>query len=89
MIEVSNSAGCLTSALFKSVSEILNLVNSNKRLILKVNGEEDLSVLPFLLLAPIGFVIFYGQPGFGIVKIEVTEENKEIAYNIVSSFIFT
>lgn len=86
VLEVSNPAGCLTPPLFKSVSEILNLANSAKRLILKINGEEDLSVLPFLLLAPLGFTIFYGQPSCGIVKVEVTEENKEKAYKIVKSF---
>ena len=86
VIEVSNPAGCLTSSLFKSVSEVLDLANSAKRLIFKINGEEDLSVLPFLLLAPLGFIIFYGQPGFGIVKVAVTEENKEKAYKIVNSF---
>jgi len=51
-----------------------------------VDGEEDLAVLPVLLIAPLGFSIFYGQPNEGLVQVQVTEENKEQAYQFVNSF---
>jgi hypothetical protein len=51
-----------------------------------VEGEEDLAVLPVLLISPLGFSVFYGQPNEGLVKIQVSEENKEKAYQLVENF---
>jgi uncharacterized protein (UPF0218 family) len=42
--------------------------------------------LPVLLIAPLGFNIFYGQPNEGLVRILVTEENKEKVYQLTESF---
>jgi len=47
---------------------------------LNIEGEEDLLVLPAILLAPLGSLIYYGQPGKGLVEILVTEELKEKWY---------
>lgn len=82
---VDNPAGFITSNLFKKIAEILNLEIKNK-IILQINGEEDLAVLPLILLFPLNTVIYYGQPGEGIVKIEVSEEIKKIAYGLVNRF---
>jgi uncharacterized protein (UPF0218 family) len=54
--------------------------------ILKIIGEEDLAVLPLILAAPLDTIIYYGQPNKGLVKILVSEENKERAYNILLKF---
>lgn len=86
IIEVDNPAGCLTPLLFKAVFQIFHTLSSKGHVLLVINGEEDLSVLPFLLLCPLGFVIFYGQLGGGVVKVEVSEENKQKAYDFVSQF---
>jgi len=55
--------------------------------VILVGGEDDLAVLPVLLIAPLGFSIYYGQPGEGLVRVDVTEENKEKAYRLVEKFI--
>jgi len=100
IFKVNNPAGCLTSALFKKIPKIFKLKVGHKfhlhperaqtsrriSLILQIDGEEDLSVLPLILSAPLGSIIFYGQPKEGIVKIEVSEKTKEIAYDLVSQF---
>lgn len=39
-----------------------------------VTGEEDLAVLPAILLAPAGATVVYGQPGEGMVAVEVDAE---------------
>ncbi len=44
---------------------------------LLIDGEEDLLVLPLILLAPLNAVILYGQSGQGIVVVDVTESKKE------------
>lgn len=82
-VRVDNPAGTIAPSLFASIQKRFD---SNKRKLILVNGEEDLAVLPVLLIAPLGFVIFYGQPNVGLVRVEVTEENKEKAFDLVSKF---
>jgi len=48
-----------------------------------VKGEEDLSVLPAILLSPLNSAIFYGQPQKGLVYIRVTENSKQKALNLL------
>ncbi|QQG40973.1 MAG: pantetheine-phosphate adenylyltransferase [Candidatus Levyibacteriota bacterium] len=85
LIEVVNPPGSLTPELFACAKEIFSKTNNN-RYIVKIDGEEDLAVLPFLLAAPLGFVILYGQPHEGVVEIQVSERMKKRAFDIVSKF---
>lgn len=82
-IETNNPAGSITPELFEAVRKAFS--SKNKKIIL-IKGEEDLAVLPALLIAPLGFVVYYGQPDKGLVEVEVNEENKEKAYDLVSKF---
>ena len=81
--KVKNQHGTITSDLFSMVQEAFH--NENRNIIL-VDGEEDLAFLPVMLIAPLGFSIFYGQPNQGLVRVDVTEETKEEAYQIISKF---
>ena len=51
-----------------------------------VDGEEDLLVLPVLLYAPLGTVVYYGQPSEGIVRVVVTEAKKRLAKGLLKQF---
>lgn len=82
---VDNPRGSLTPELFQVAQKIFNL-SKQKRIVVKVNGEEDLAVLPMILAAPLGFIILYGQPHEGVVLIHITEEQKERAYKITCQF---
>lgn len=93
VVVASNPAGHITHDLFLKVLEIIRL--PDRRIILKIEGEEDLAVLPLILAAPLNTVIYYGQPSLcssnlerqtGAVKVIVSEENKERAYDLVSKF---
>ncbi len=75
--------GEISYELFDAVKKALKEETAG---LIVVDGEEDLSVLPALLCVPLGFCIFYGQPGVGMVKIETTEDIKRRAYEIVDSF---
>ncbi len=55
--------------------------------VLEIDGEEDLLTLPVVLDAPIGSVVYYGQPNEGIVEVVVTEEKKKEVRRILSGFI--
>lgn len=85
--KISNASGSITPALFKAVQSISDN-HSSSRVLLEVQGEEDLAVLPFLLILPLGYVIFYGQPNVGIVRIDVAEGSKSKAQTIANSFVF-
>jgi hypothetical protein len=41
-----------------------------------VKGEEDLLALPVIALAPVSALVFYGQPGEGIVVVRADAESK-------------
>jgi cytidyltransferase-like protein len=81
--KVKNPHGEITAELFKAIS--LAFGGLDKTVIL-IDGEDDLAVLPVLLIAPLGFTIYYGQPNEGLVQVFVTEENKEKAYQLAQSF---
>lgn len=83
--KIKNPPGTMTPELFEAVTKAFDIKNTKKRVIL-VEGEDDLAVLPVLLIAPLGFSIFYGQPGEGLVRVDVTEEIKEKAYQLANKF---
>jgi cytidyltransferase-like protein len=80
---VKNPHGSVTPELFKAIEKAFS---SKEKETILVEGEEDLAVLPALLIAPLGFSIFYGQPNDGLVQVLVTEDNKEKAYQLVEDF---
>ena len=84
--KVDNPPGHITSGLFKKLAEIIKS-SMQERIILQVNGEEDLAVLPLVLLAPLNTVIYYGQPGKGLVQVAVSEDTKNRAHSLISKLI--
>lgn len=60
------------------------------RLVLDVNGEEDLLALPVIGHAPEGSIVYYGQPLIGsvqgLVEVTVTREKKREAAGLLGQF---
>ena len=79
VLEVSNPAGSITAELINGIRDSIEALKSSKRVRIIVNGEEDLAVIPAVISAPVGTAILYGQPGQGMVLVEVTEEKKRRA----------
>ena len=52
-----------------------------------VDGEEDLLALPAITEAPIGSLVYYGQPGQGMVEVEVTDLKKKRIGSLLKKFI--
>jgi|Deesub1362A_J573_1020465.scaffolds.fasta_scaffold00136_20 hypothetical protein len=71
-IKASNPPGSITKDLVLALEEAVN----NRRSMVFVNGEEDLSVLPLIMLLPEGSIVLYGQPSEGIVVITVDQSKK-------------
>jgi len=67
--EVSNPAGMITRELVESIRRRIEGSGG----LIKVDGEEDLALLPAILLAPIGSDIVYGWPGKCMMRITTDE----------------
>jgi len=72
-LKAENPAGSITAQLWETVKQSFQLMKAGYRVIIVVNGEEDLAVLPCVILAPPGSLVLYGQPGEGVVICEVDQ----------------
>ncbi|MGA9942267.1 MAG: DUF359 domain-containing protein [Nitrososphaeraceae archaeon] len=69
-----------------SISIIKISLKSKKPVIMEIIGEEDLLALPFLLLARNDSMVFYGQPGEGMVVVRVTDAVRKKAKELIEMF---
>lgn len=72
--KVKNPAGQVAIQASKA---IFALVKKEKEGVIRILGEEDLMLLPFVLSLPLGSSVFYGQPGQGIVAVKIKEDTKK------------
>lgn len=79
-IRIKNPAGKISEDALKAVRRAFKL---KKPVRIIVEGEEDLLALPFLATYPIATRVLYGQPGEGMVLVEVGEEKRKLALSIL------
>lgn len=82
VIQVENPAGCITDALSHAAHEAANSFH----IVIQVEGEEDLAVLPLAQAAPDGSLILYGQPGEGVVVLEISDQTKKQVSDLLGCF---
>ena len=82
-IEVVNEPAELSREILLSLREA---VEAEENTLLLVEGEEDLATLPAVLAAPLGGSVVYGQPGEGMVLVDVTEENRATMRDLLVRF---
>lgn len=72
----------------EAVAEIKRALQKpeNTAAVIVISGEEDLLALPAIIHAPVGSVVYYGQPGEGLVEVLVTEEKKKEAKGLLEQF---
>ena len=73
ILKVNNPAGYITDNLWETIGEALELSNNGECYVIEVDGEEDLAVLPCILLANPDSTIIYGQPNEGLVLLKAFE----------------
>ncbi|MBQ3472796.1 MAG: GTP-dependent dephospho-CoA kinase family protein [Methanobrevibacter sp.] len=74
ILNADNPAGTITENLWETIEGAISLtLDDGENRIIVVKGEEDLAVLPCLLIAPEDAVILYGQPNEGLVFVNVCE----------------
>ena len=79
MFMVKNPPGMIT---FSAWGAIKDAISSGGGLVF-IDGEEDLLALPAIIEAPEGTLVIYGQPGEGVVVVEVNEASKERAKALI------
>jgi uncharacterized protein (UPF0218 family) len=79
-----NPPGAITEELWTTIKKSFDIATKSNVLI-GVDGEEDLAVIPCVLMAPEGSIILYGQPGEGVVLVE-TDKLKETAKELLDNF---
>jgi pantetheine-phosphate adenylyltransferase len=85
--EFVNDPGTVSQKFVKYLITILkHAILINKKGVIRIIGEEDLVVLPLIMLSPLKSLIYYGQPDQGAVKIEVTEQKKQKVQKILENF---
>ena len=69
-----------------AIGKALELSNSGECYVIEVAGEEDLAVLPCILMANPETTILYGQPNEGLVLLKVSDL-KDKAQKLIDGFI--
>jgi uncharacterized protein (UPF0218 family) len=82
LFHVKNPQGTITEEAVKAIKEALE---SDTRVQIIVDGEEDLLALIAVLYAPEKSLVVYGQPHNGIVVVRVTYEKKAEAAEILKA----
>ena len=86
ILNADNPAGTITDDLWETIGQALELSNSGECYVIEVAGEEDLAVLPCILMASPETTILYGQPNEGLVVLKVSD-TKNKAQKIIDAFI--
>lgn len=82
-----NRAGTIEVSAVRRLKSLCGVyLRNNTPQSLVINGEEDLMVLPAILVAPLSSIVLYGQYGLGVVGVKVTEEKKAEVLKLVSRF---
>ncbi len=69
ILTADNPPGTITDEIWDTIDEAFKIATKSNVLI-TVNGEEDLTVIPAALMSKENVIILYGQPGEGIVVVE-------------------
>jgi len=82
-----NPPGTITVDSWNTLLSIVEKLHTKSNFILEVSGEEDLFVLPLLVVLPYGFFVFYGQPQKGLVQVLVDKKSKQKAASFMNKFV--
>jgi len=86
-VETNNPAGTLQSEAVQDLQAAIKAyLHTQIPQTLIVHGEEDLLVIPAVLLAPLGAIVLYGQFDQGVVAVHVTEEKKKQMIALINKF---
>ena len=73
LVRATNPPGKLTTS---TISAVRSAFRGRMPVRLLVEGEEDLVAIPVIALAPVSAIVFYGQPGKGMVAVRSDARSK-------------
>ncbi|MBC7080754.1 MAG: DUF359 domain-containing protein [Thermoplasmatales archaeon] len=82
IIKVKNPAGQITRELWNAIA---TAYIEDKKVLIEVEGEEDLAALPAIYLAPDNTTVIYGMPCKGMVVVNVGRKEREIVEKFLKS----
>jgi uncharacterized protein (UPF0218 family) len=80
---VRNPPATITKDLWDALAVAYEKVKGGERVLLEVEGEEDLAALPAIMLAPDGAKVLYGMPGRGIVVVSCNRASRRLARGLL------
>ena len=86
ILKADNPAGYITDDLWETIGQALELSDNGECYVIEVAGEEDLAVLPCIIMANPETTILYGQPNEGLVLLKVSDV-KNKAQRLIDGFI--
>ena len=86
ILKAENPAGTITDDLWETIGQALELSNNGECYVIEVAGEEDLAVLPCIIMANPETTILYGQPNEGLVLLKA-RDLKNKAQKLIDGFI--
>ena len=73
LVKVNNPAGTVTA---DAIEGMRAAFGGKKPVRVKVDGEEDLMAMLAIAMAPVSAVVYYGQPGEGVVAVKANATSK-------------
>jgi uncharacterized protein (UPF0218 family) len=73
LVKVKNPAGTVTA---EAIGGMRRAFGGKKPVRVKVEGEEDLMAMLAIAMAPVSAVVYYGQPGEGVVAVKANAVSK-------------
>lgn len=86
ILNAENPAGTITEDLWETIEKSISLAKNGDNQLIVVDGEEDLAVLPCIIIAPEDTIVLYGQPNEGLVLLNVSDLRQK-AQNLINGFI--
>ena len=86
ILKANNPAVTITDDLWETIGEALRLCGNGECYVIEVAGEEDLAVLPCILMASEDTTILYGQPNEGLVILNVSDTIEKVQ-TLIDAFI--
>jgi len=91
IVRVVSGPGFISKPAIEAIQQWTKGIRSRKRMVLVVDGEEDLLTLSVIVNAPVGSVVYYGSPPStdrpGLVAVEVTKKKKQEVSELLRQFV--
>ena len=81
----NNPAGTISIEAWCEIRKALKICDI--KIIIKIEGEEDLLVLPAIIEAPLNSKVLYGQPNEGLVVVTVNDKAKQKIQNLMQKMV--